>query len=213
MRGVDNDCDGDVDEDCPCVDGDTQSCYSGDHDLLGIGACVEGTQICDNQGVWGDCVGEGVPGPELCDGVDNDCNGEIDEGQVATTCGLGICSVTVQGCSNGQPIPCIPGSTEPPEDCEGLDDDCDGEIDETCACAPGSSQACGGPRPRHVGAATTTQACNVNGSWDDCDGDITPKRKSATTARQRLRRRRTRTALRRHQPCYRLGRQPRCGQL
>ena len=60
--GVDNDCDGQVDEDCTCSNGDTQPCYSGEPDTEGVGECVGGTQTCDLTGTWGECAGEVVPG-------------------------------------------------------------------------------------------------------------------------------------------------------
>ena len=111
---------------CDCVEGEVQACYSGPPELLGIGACQEGEQTCDINGVWGDCVGEGLPSEELCDGIDNDCNDQVDEGFGSITCGQGICQVTVEACVDGEPQPCIPGDPNPTEACDGFDDDCDG---------------------------------------------------------------------------------------
>jgi hypothetical protein len=51
-------------------------------------------------------------------------------GQV--TCGVGACQRTVDACVNGVPQTCVPG-TPSPEACNGLDDDCDGSVDEGCA--------------------------------------------------------------------------------
>lgn len=76
--GLDNDCDGLVDEDCPCWDGDEQGCYSGSPATVGIGECSRGTQTCTNN-TWGACVGETMPTTEQCDGRDNDCDGLVDE--------------------------------------------------------------------------------------------------------------------------------------
>lgn len=60
--------------------------------------------------------------------------------------------------------------------CDGADDDCDGMVDEGCACAPGSVQRCfgGPPGRRDVGACTDgTQTCTEFG-WGPCEGGIAP---------------------------------------
>lgn len=58
-----------------CTDGDSRSCGSN------IGACSFGTQTCNN-GLWGQCVGATEPTQETCNGVDDDCNGAIDDNPV-----------------------------------------------------------------------------------------------------------------------------------
>lgn len=69
----DDDCDGSVDEECAeCEDGQTRTCGSD------VGECQSGTERCEN-GTWGDCVGSVDPKVEACDGLDNDCDGEVDE--------------------------------------------------------------------------------------------------------------------------------------
>ncbi|MBW2975034.1 putative metal-binding motif-containing protein, partial [Candidatus Woesearchaeota archaeon] len=55
------------------VDGQTKSCGTD------TGECQSGTQTCTG-GIWGACVGEVAPATELCDGRDNDCDGEVDNG-------------------------------------------------------------------------------------------------------------------------------------
>ena len=95
--------------------------------------------------------------PEVCDGVDNDCNCIIDD--VGTqTCGTGVCQVTVQVCINGVPQSCTPGNPSL-EVCDGLDNDCDGMVDESLInCNPNCP---GNPQP---------EVCN---SIDDnCDGFV-----------------------------------------
>jgi hypothetical protein len=77
--GVDNDCDGDVDEDCLCQGTEMADCYNGDMGTAGVGLCSQGTKTCDGAGAWGSCQGEVTPVAEVCnDGNDNDCDGDTD---------------------------------------------------------------------------------------------------------------------------------------
>ena len=62
-----------------CSPGDTSSCYTGPSGTQGIGQCSNGIQTCDLNSQWGVCTGEVTPSVEVCDGVDNDCNGIADD--------------------------------------------------------------------------------------------------------------------------------------
>jgi hypothetical protein len=64
-----------------CHELDTLSCSLPGNPLLG--ACHAGLRTCTG-GTWGDCVGEVLPAAvELCNGIDDNCNGMTDEGCAA----------------------------------------------------------------------------------------------------------------------------------
>ncbi len=129
--GVDNDCDG-------VVDGITRACYDGPPATDNVGLCHDGAQKC-TAGAWGACVGEVVPTAEICNGLDDNCDKTPDNvaGVGAPCCplgkcGVGVCVAGALQCSGGQ-LACVGGRGPTPEVCNGLDDDCDGKVDDNLA--------------------------------------------------------------------------------
>jgi hypothetical protein len=74
-NGADDDCDGRADEDCPCTAGSVQSCFAGPPGRRNVGACSDGQQICTMAETWGDCLGGILPRADVCNGLDNLCDG------------------------------------------------------------------------------------------------------------------------------------------
>ncbi len=160
----DNNCDGNLNEACPCNGDETADCGSD------IGQCEEGIQRCVN-GIWSECEGAVLPTREVCDGKDNDCNGEEDdttegEGGSCPTGKPGVCASGSVVCQQGAFV-CEPINPGEVETCDGRDNDCDGAVDNdvvrTCATACGPSE--------EVCNAGTFGAClPKNPPTEICDG-------------------------------------------
>ena len=132
--GIDNNCDGSTDEH-DAIHSSGDACGSD------IGMCEQGYLICDPVTKDMLCVGA-IYGynPDHCDAIDNDCDGEVDEEAGPVLCTNGCPISGYQYCVDGDYTACNaphPGD-EALDPCNGLDDDCDGQVDEgqECQCDP-----------------------------------------------------------------------------
>jgi hypothetical protein len=168
----------------PCVKGETQACT--------VPPCPgPGTQRCID-GAWGPCEGHQTPSPEMCNGRDDSCSGFIDDDpqdpEIGNPCGsdVGRCRKGSIQCVDGALV-CYGGIEPREERCNGLDDDCDGVVDNglpepACYSGPPGTQDVGICRAGVQRCVDGEYVCAfeqlpepfdcTNGLDNTCDGQI-----------------------------------------
>jgi len=129
-NGIDEDCDGHTDED-----------FMASPTTCGVGACAGQTgHLTCVAGVPGDdCDPLANAQPELCNQLDDDCDGDTDEGfdPVGVACDgddADQCKHGTTACSaDGSAVVCVESGLVGVETCDGTDEDCDGQTDEGVA--------------------------------------------------------------------------------
>jgi hypothetical protein len=146
---VDNDCNGETDEGCTCADDDERPCPN---------ECGGGSEICSN-GMFAGCSAPS-PRAEVCgNGIDENCDGRLDDGCDCTTAGevrecVTACGMGMETC-NGTTFENCSAPSPQDEFCDGVDNDCNGEIDDNLARNCGNACSAG------------TESC-VGGTWLGC---------------------------------------------
>ena len=176
---------------------ETGACAEGESRFCGtkVGACEYGVERCVD-GAWsGTCEGGTRPTDEVCDGDDNDCDGDTDEGfDLGLPCdvGTGACAQSGQTvcAAGGLATTCSATPLDPAGRVElcgnQIDDDCDSDTDEgfelgvACsagqgACARSGATVCSGDLLGTVcsaapAAAAPAELCGAQPD-DDCDGE------------------------------------------
>jgi hypothetical protein len=142
------------------------SCLDNDNDSYGPG-CQAGPDCDDtNPNVHPRMT-------EVCDGVDNDCDGQTDETfNVGGSCsiGTGVCATPGElVCSATGDLVCnATGTPGSPEICDGVDNDCDGQTDEDDVCGVCSNDP---NEPNDTLATATALTTNVARTGLTCPAD------------------------------------------
>jgi hypothetical protein len=171
-NGEDDDCDGETDENQGEI-------------TCGEGACEKTIVLCLD-GSLQECDPETGSAPEVCNGVDDDCDGDTDEELGTFVCGEGACQRPLASCTAGSETVCDPFDGLSPEVCDNIDNDCDGQIDDSIgilnceidgeivgieACQAGVAVTC--ENPGTTGPGTTSGDDGAGTAGDGTDGVTT----------------------------------------
>jgi hypothetical protein len=181
-----------------CYPESKEPCYTGADGAQGAdgtanrGVCKEGMRQCDAEGFWQACDGAVLPAKELCNEVDDDCNGKVDDGfeRAGTKCFAGEGECRVEGkvacAADGSASTCSATAKAPgAEVCDGKDNDCDGTVDdgtlegtgaecktgEPGMCSSGIKQCVAGTIKCMPSHARTVEICG-NKLDEDCDAKV-----------------------------------------
>ena len=119
----------------------------------------------------GECVDD-----EVCDGVDQNCDGRVDEtfpeqGAACTTSKQGVCAAGTQGCVVGS-LSCLQTLQPSAELCNGLDDDCNGAVDEAFDFTSDEANCGGCSRSCDAGTTCLSSSCQESTCDDGLDNDL-----------------------------------------
>ncbi len=126
--------------------------------------------------------GEGETDPFATQGDDDGNETSLGPDTADTSAGSNSADDTTTANDTTTADPDTGSTTDTGEDCfeeicDGLDNDCDDDVDEGCTCAEGDSQSCyTGPdgTAGHGACVEGTQTCGSDGTWGDCEGAVEP---------------------------------------
>ena len=155
--GVDNDCDGSIDDEDDVVVGAPTWYHDGDGDGFGdpndstVACSAPADHVADNTDCNDGDRDVSPAGSEICDGTDNDCDGAVDDADDDVTgqttwypdldadgygaeggAGALACDRPINTSANTNDCDDTEVNINPdaPEQCDGIDNDCDTEVDE-----------------------------------------------------------------------------------
>ncbi|MET0389873.1 MAG: hypothetical protein ABW321_28130, partial [Polyangiales bacterium] len=173
---TDEDCNGDPNNGCACVNGSSGDCPTG---MPGV--CAQGTHVCSD-GAWSSCSPKTPKSSEVCDGrnLDEDCDGNPHTGCECTNgeggdCDTGmpgICGPGTHTCSAGKWSTCRQNQQRGREVCDDrdIDEDCDGNPRTGCECNSGQREDCTDSGDCLAG----TRTCDSSGRWGSCSSEACP---------------------------------------